>query len=86
MTSYELQSDVCIHTNQNNFDSWLRFEIMAFYANLLVLAFYLAESRLWGAYKPKASDEDKHSGAKSSYNIESSVLEHSLMYHAHLSF
>jgi hypothetical protein len=51
MTTYELQSEVCIHPNQGNFDSWLRFEIAAFYANLLVLSFYLAESRLWGAYQ-----------------------------------
>lgn len=69
MTSYELESDVCIHPNQGNFDSWLRFEIAAFYANLLVLSYYLAESRLWGAYKPKAAEDGAHVGSKSSFSI-----------------
>lgn len=85
MTTYELQSEVCIHPNQGNFDSWLRFEIAAFYANLLVLSFYLAESRLWGAYQQNLKKDGKSAGT-GTYSIQSEVIENSLMNHADLNF
>ena len=70
MSTYEVEGEVCVHPAQGSFDSWLRLEIAAFYANLLVLVYYLAASRLWGAYKPKAAEGGAKVGAKSSYSIE----------------
>jgi len=78
MSTYEVESEVCVHPAQGSFDSWLRLEIAAFYANLLVLVYYLAASRLWGAYKPKAAEHGAKAGAKSSYSIETAVIERSL--------
>ena len=49
MTKYEQLSDVCIHPKIGNLESWLTFEIIAFYANLLVLIYYLIKSRFRSA-------------------------------------
>jgi hypothetical protein len=39
---------VCINPVQGNIENWLNVEIIAFYANLVVLMLYLGKSRIIG--------------------------------------
>lgn len=46
--NYTIETPVCIHNKYGQTESWLKFEIYAFYSNLGVLIFYLMKSRLTG--------------------------------------
>ena len=41
---FKVLNEVCINPVQGNIENWLKFEILAFYSNLLVLMLYLAKS------------------------------------------
>ena len=64
---------MCINPVQGNIENWLKFEIIAFYANLVVLMLYLAKSRIIG-------DGEISITAKSKL-IQKAVTDMHLMHH-----